>query len=100
MQTKSKLKLHTLPESRNMFVASVNACPQFCIAHLDIVPEVYQILADGDEGFGVTREQHILLPLGVEDAPHLAVILQFLHITTPGLQSSPTDKLCHKTAIA
>ena len=55
------------------------------VLHLSIMPEVHQILADGDKGFEVTREKHILLLLCIEDAPHLAIILQLLQVTNQGL---------------
>lgn len=53
--------------------------------HLDVVPEVNQILADGNKRSGIAREQHVFLTLCIEDAPHLAIILQLLHVTTQGL---------------
>lgn len=55
------------------------------VAHLDAVPEVHQLLANGNKGLGVAREKDIFLTLGIEDAPYLAVILQFLHVTDSDL---------------
>lgn len=55
------------------------------VVHLDAVPEVHQLLTDGNNGLGIAREKDIFLTLGVEDAPYLALILQFLHLTKPGI---------------
>lgn len=57
-----------------------DACLPSGLTYLDIVPEVNQVLTDGDLGFRVTRKEHILLALGIENAPQLAIILELLYV--------------------
>lgn len=42
------------------------------------MPEVDQVLAEGNERLGIFGKQHIILLYGVVYAPHLALLLQLL----------------------